>query len=239
VQHVPLLVAERSLQLTSFSHEDDAAAFLHAEPLVGIEGRRVGTVEADEERRHGWRRCPWEPVGTVDVQPRAVARAYVGDRVERIYGPRERRARCRHHGHGQNAGGDVGGERLVERLRSHPAAAVDGDVADGGASQSADLDGADHRVVCLLRAVHRRPAASDSVHAGSGQCPLTRREQRCEVRRHTAARERAFRERETDELRDPAQGLLLDKICPAGSDGEVHVVGGRERGGQYAYLQAG
>jgi hypothetical protein len=84
-------------------------------------------------------------------------------------------------------------------------------------------------VVRLRGAIHRGLAVPEPGDAASRQRPLPRREERRKVRGHAAARKRAFREREADEVGDPAQGLLLYEVGPAGCDGEVRVVGRHER----------
>ncbi len=94
-------------------------------------------------------------------------------------------------------------------------------------------------MVGFFGAIDRRPAAPQALHTGAGQRPFACGEQRREVGRHAAAGERALRHREADELGDPSQGLLLDKVRGTGGDGEVRVVGRRERGGKYPDLQAG
>ena len=91
----------------------------------------------------------------------------------------------------------------------------------------------------LRGAIHRSLAVPEPVDAASRQRPLPRREERRKGRGHAAARKRAFREWEADEVGDPAQGLLLYQVGPAGRDGQVRVVGRHERRGQHPYLQAG
>ena len=93
-------------------------------------------------------------------------------------------------------------------------------------------------MVRLLGAVHCGPAAAEAFDAAPWERPFARREERGQVRGHAAAGEGAFGVRETDEVRDPAQGLLLDEVGPAGGDGEVRVVGREEGRGEDAYLQA-
>ena len=162
----------------------------------------------------------------------------VGDRVDRVDRAGQRRPRGRDDGDGDHAGGAVARERVGERGRVHPARAVERDPAHGARAQPARLDRAHDRVVRLVGAVDGGAAAADAVVARAGQRALARGEQRGEVRRHAAARERALGEREADELGDPAQRLLLDAVRAAGRRGEVRVVGGGERGGEHAHLQA-
>src|SRR5215217_7206439 len=158
--------------------------------------------------------------------------------VERVHGPREGGTRRGHDRHGYYACGGVSCQRIFQRAGAHAAPAVDGDGPDGVAAETADLHGADHGVVRLLGAVNCGPARADALHAAPGESAFARREEGGQVRGHAAAGEGAFGVREPDEVRDPAQSLLLYEVGPAGADGEVRVVGGEEGGGEDTYLQA-
>jgi hypothetical protein len=167
-----------------------------------------------------------------------VALADVGYLLERIHGPREGGARRRHDRYGYYARGDVPGKRFFECFGAHAVPAFDGDGPDGVAPEAADLHGADHGVVRLLGAIDGGPADAEAFGAATGEGAFARSEEGGQVRGHAAAGEGAFGVRVSDEVRDPAQGLFLDEVGPAGGDGQVCVVGREEGGGEHPYLQA-
>ena len=84
VREVVLLVRERRREVGAPSDEHDAARLRQVEPLVRVDGRRVGTIEAGEERGRLGHRRRRQAVRAVDVQPDAALGADVGESVERV-----------------------------------------------------------------------------------------------------------------------------------------------------------
>ena len=206
---------------------------------MGVERRRVGPAEALEPVTGPLGRRRRQAVGTVDVQPYALALADVGDGVERIDRARQRRAGRRHDRERRDAVRPVLPQGVLEGVHAHPAALVDRQAAQRAPSQPGHLDRAGDRVVRLVGAVHRGARALQAVLARARDGLLAGGDQGGQVGGLPAARERALAEREPDELRHPLHGLAVDVVGRAGGRREVRVVGGRQRGAEHADLEAG
>ena len=99
VRDVALLVGEGPLQRLDVVDEQHAAGLGHVQPLVRVDGRRVGALKAGEARpgpRGAGRR---QPVGAVDVQPHVAPRADVGQRGDVVDRPGQGGPAGRDHGH--------------------------------------------------------------------------------------------------------------------------------------------
>ena len=70
--HVGLLVPEGALELALPPDQDQAAALLQAEPLVGVEGDRVGPVQAAEGGSGALGGRRGDAVRAVHVKPHVV-----------------------------------------------------------------------------------------------------------------------------------------------------------------------
>ena len=91
MRDVRLLVSERLDQVIAVADEEHATRLRQVEPLVRVEGDRVGAVEAGEEMAGRRRRGSGQPIGAVHVQPDAQLGADVGERTDRIDRAGERR----------------------------------------------------------------------------------------------------------------------------------------------------
>ena len=239
VRDVRLLVRERVEEVLAAAHEQDAAGLRQVEPLVGVERHRVDPVEAGEEVAGG--RCGrgGEPVGAVDVQPDAGLGAHVGERVDRVDGAGQRRARRGDDRDRDAPGGAVGADRLRDRLGHEAPVPVDRQRAHVARSRSRGS---------------RPPARSSSAPRRSSRAsPSTppipwRREPG--IARSRAAASAVMLETvpplvkapaaagKADELGDPADGLVLDLGGGGRPDGEVRVEARGEQIADDADLEA-
>ena len=185
------------------------------------------------------RRGSGQPIGAVHVQPDAQLGADVGERTDRIDGAGQRRARRRHHRDGHAAVGPVGPDRVAHRLGRQPPVAVDRQRPHVRRADPEDLGCALDRVVRLARAVERRLGTPEPVVAGPGNRALAGRGERRHVRDGAAARERARPGREADELRHPADRLILDLGRGRRPHGEVDVEARGEQVAEHADLEPG
>ena len=80
MRQVALLVRERSRERAVLPHQDDPARLRQVEPLVRVDGDRVGALKAGEEAGVRRDRSGGQPVRTVHVEPHASLGADVGDR---------------------------------------------------------------------------------------------------------------------------------------------------------------
>ena len=99
------------------------------------------------------------------------------------------------------------------------------------------LDRPRHGVVDLLRAVDGDASPAEPGVARSRHRSFAGRRERAHVADRAAARERTTRGREPDELRDPANGLILDLRRCAGIDRQIDVVGVGEEVGEGTDLE--
>ena len=204
---------------------------------MGVEGHRVRTVEAREQRACRRRRRRGDTVCTVDVEPHAPLRAYLGDLVDRVDGAGQRRARRRDDRHGRHARAAIRVDCVRDGRGPQPAAAVDRKRSHPVGADPEQLGRADDRVVRLLRAVERGVRARHPLAARTRKSPLPRRRQRGHVRDRPAAGEGAGRRRVADELAHPAHRLVLDLRGRAGPHREIDVEARRQEVAEDADLE--
>ena len=121
VRDVRLLVRERAGRSSRRRTSTTPQAF-------GRKSHLCASSVTESARSSPAKRCPadgvvaaGEPVGAVDVEPDAPLRADVGERVDRVDGTGERRARGRDDRDRRDPGRAVGVDRLGHRLRHEPA----------------------------------------------------------------------------------------------------------------------
>ena len=186
-------------------------------------------------RRH---RRGRHPVRTVHVEPDAALGADVRDLVDRIDRAGERGPGRGHDGDREDARRDVGDPAPRPARRAgggaHPSIGMSRRLFDPMPKQ---LHGPRDRVVHLGRAVHGEPASRQAFGPGARERLLPGGRERGHVADRPAARERADRGREPDELAHPAHGLVLDLRGRARVDRQVDVVRVGQQVGDGADLQ--
>ncbi len=237
MRQVALLVREGRDEVLLVAHEHDPAGLREVEPLVRVDRRRLRARDPGEQL--GAHRRGRQAVRAVDVQPHAALLADVGDGVEGIDRPRERRPRRRDHRDRGDPVGAIAIDRLGQRLGDQPAIRAERDRAQVPRPDPERLDRARDRVVHLLRAVHGDAMTLEALEPALRQRELPCGRERARVGERPAARERAGRVlRVADELRRPPDRLLLDLRRRARVHREVDVVGVREQVADRADLQA-
>ena len=125
--------AERVAQVFGAAHQRAAGVDRDAQPLVRVEGQRVGALHAAVAG--GQRRVehPEGAVGPVDVEPQPLGGGDLGERVERIDRAGVHGSRRAHQQRRRRAGGAVGRDRASQRVRVEMSA---GAAAPAGCSRS-------------------------------------------------------------------------------------------------------
>ena len=242
--HVRLLVAERRLQQRPRSRTSiEAAALLQAEPLVGVEGGRVGALDPLEQRAGAAR----SPPPAARRRRRRAARRRVPRRRRRFRrsGRRRRSAWCRRWrpprpGPTRLAVGGAAPRRA--RSAAHPPVARPIGRSGGRSPSRSRRPRPPGRPSGGPRpSSRRRPGARRSPSCrqpGSARSRATRIPVRLEIM--PAAGEGALGRRESRRTRPPTRtACSLDQVRGAGGDREVDVIGGRQRLRQHPDLEPG
>ena len=111
------VIRERGAEHVGIAGEQAAGLERRVQPLVRIDGDRVGQVERPQVARRVRQRRRECAVGAVDVEPRAHLAADVRDGEQRIDRARAHRPGRANHDHRDIAGGDVSGHRLAQQRR--------------------------------------------------------------------------------------------------------------------------
>ncbi len=110
---------ERAPQAVSVAHQQGAHLDRLVQPLVRVERDRVGQLHAGQRRAPSLRQAGEGAVGAVHVQPGVVLAAdprQLGERVDRTH---RRAARVGDDQQRAPAGGQVGADRALQRVRAH------------------------------------------------------------------------------------------------------------------------
>ncbi len=103
--------------------DGDAGVVGHVEPLVGVEGPRVGPLRPLGQVRHVPGRSDPESERSVDVMPGVGSRHEIGDLGDRVEGARVHLTGLSDH----DGGAGPAGERRADRVGKHATEFVGGD----------------------------------------------------------------------------------------------------------------
>ena len=163
---------KRRFEPRALAHEDAAGLVRLVEPLVRVERRRVGALEAAEGRAASFGQHREPAVRSVDVEPDPVRAADVGELVERIDRARVGGACIADRREGLTSGRDVRLDRSVQRLGADPVQVVDRHEVHLLGPEAEHANRPRHRRVALGREVHDRTlglrAGNRLARAGEG-----------------------------------------------------------------------
>ncbi len=149
-RHVVGARGERARQRARVAAQEQAGPHRHREPLVGVEGQRVGLLEAGQQAAQlGHQRRGAAP-GGVHVQPQLLAPRQRPELGQGVDGPGAGGARGGHDQEGQQALRAVVPQLVQERVQVHPQAHVGRHRPAGRGPQAAQPRGLGEGVVGLL-----------------------------------------------------------------------------------------
>ena len=224
LDHVRRIVAEGGTQRPGVADEEDATGLGHEQPLVRVDGDRVGPVQPGEEVTDEVRARRRHAVSAVDVEPRAAAVHDLRDRADGIDGTGQRRTGGGDHGQRRDARRSVRRERGGQGCGIHPAPGVDGHRPQRVPTEPQHLDGPLDTGVSLGAGIDGRAHATKSRTTTLGEGAGARRHQCREVREHAAAGDRARAGGVPDQAAHPTDRLLLDEERSGRLRRQVHVV---------------
>ncbi len=166
------MVGERGAQPLRIADQRAAGFERRVEPLVGIDGDRIGEAEGPQVVGSLGHRRGESAVGAVDMEPDAVLPAEGGDLGQRVDGAGAHRSGGADHQTRHVAGGDVGLDLPPERADVHPELAVGGNPADRLGAEPSHVSGLLQPGVGLGRAVDPQPAAGTAVHTERAHVPV-------------------------------------------------------------------
>ena len=238
VDHVRRVVGEGATQCIGITHEKDPARLGDIEPLVRVDRRGVGELDARKEVARALGRGGGQAVGAVDVEPHAALLTDGGDLRERIDRARERRARGGDDRDGHAAFCEIRTDLDIQRGDVHPSMRINGDGSHGLRADTEQLGRPIDAGVCLGAHIERAATVQPGATTAR-QRPLARDGERSEIGNHASTRHHTTDATEPDELTDPADGLLLDHGRCRREGGEVDVVRSGQRLGEDTDLQPG
>jgi hypothetical protein len=205
-------------QRRAVAHEQRPELDGLVEPLVRVEGDRVGELQTLERPAASFAETGERAVGTVDVEPEVVVAADLRQVAERVDGACRRRAGVRDDQQWQPPGGLVGADSAEERLRAHPGAFVGRDDAHLVGPEPERPRGACQRRVRLVGHVDDRPL----VHRAESRLPRAR--ERRQVGGRAARHEHADRLLGVaDPLPQPVEDDELERARPGGPEPPARV----------------
>ena len=206
------------------------------QPLVGVEGERVGPLDPGQEPAAGGREDGRGAEGAVDVEPQPLGPAQGGQVGQRVDAAGAGRARGGDHAERPPAGGPVGRDRRGHLGRAQPELVVASEQAHLGGLEAEQPGGPADPGVDLVGGVQDRALEPVRQHRPTG------RDQAVQVGRGAAVDEQpAGLLGQAEQLPQPAQGGQLGRGRPRGGlpgPGE-HPEAGGEGVGQHAHVVAG